>query len=257
MKRLKSNKVIHLIIICTVCVIAIITYALYKTVCYEKFMPKQMDLSQSVAILLTACQSPKNAVYNSTLTVMPTIQRNPYARTVIYRDRINKWLNNTTLPIFVVDSSGYPFNEFKNTRLKTIPFELDATGTQSKLEALSIIHALEHSPELRAYPVIIKVTCKYFIKDLETYLQQTPLTTDLYLQNTYSDSDRSQHTEVFGFRSHMYQDIFNSILHGVENAQDMESAVHNLSQRLSYTRFPAFSLDDTFYRGDGTVLNQL
>ena len=62
-----------------------------------------------------------------------------------YRKAISAWLTKTTLPIFIVESSGYQFSEFSGTRLKVYTFNLSENlASSSQYEARSILAALEY-----------------------------------------------------------------------------------------------------------------
>ena len=81
-----------------------------------------------------------------------------------YLKAIDSWLNNTNLPIFIVESSGYTFPEFKNTRLNVCSFDLQNEPSSSQYEAKSILFAMgQFKEDLKEYTHILKVTARYYI----------------------------------------------------------------------------------------------
>ncbi len=103
-------------------------------------------------------------------------QKNKQERLDIYLKSIKHWLTCTSLPIVVVENSGYTFS-INSPRLEVISFnstdynydkELDSKGVH---EAFSILYALQHSVFLKKCSHFIKVTGRYFIPSFESLLQ--------------------------------------------------------------------------------------
>ena len=110
---------------------------------------------------------------------------NEISRKEMYSKRIEWWLENTSLPIYVVDSSnnGFPdlLEKYKPLNRLQI-FAFDQTKYirgrrfhQTKYEVLSLKMAYEHFiKEWQKYTCIIKITGKYVLPDLESSLKEIP-----------------------------------------------------------------------------------
>ena len=83
-----------------------------------------------VAILLTSC--------------VRSTSEDAKVKMSYYLRAIDSWLNKTSLPIYIVESSGYSFPEFDNTRLKVCSFDLQNEPSSSQYEAKSILYAMNH-----------------------------------------------------------------------------------------------------------------
>jgi hypothetical protein len=88
-------------------------------------------------------------------------------RKKMYLEVINKYKKIYKGPIYVVDSSGYDFSEFKNNKnIKIFSFDINKVKhkyiNKTPMEALSIIYAYKYF-KLNRYDIIFKVTGKYFL----------------------------------------------------------------------------------------------
>ncbi len=180
------------------------------------------------------------------------------ARIEMHRTVIRAWLDQTKLPIYIVDSSAYPYDEFKDTRLKVISFDLKEKDRESstRTEATSILHALQNS-DIKNHTHILKVTCKYFLEGIETRLAEQSPTCHLYLQYTHSET--GQNTELLGFKSSVGEKLFQRIR---ENNRTIEYYLgsdinKDPDNRYSICRFPPFKNLYTYPRGNGSVLTRL
>ena len=171
---------------------------------------------------------------------------------------IRSWLERTKLPIYIVDSSAYPYNEFKHTRLKVISFDMkgDEMGSSTRSEAKSILYALEKS-DIKTYSHILKVTCKYFLEDIETRLAEQSHKCDIYLQ--YSHSSTGQNTELFGFKSSIGEKVFKALYDSVMNFEPYLATRINRGEGDHYSlcRFPVFKNIFNYPRANGSVLTRL
>ena len=125
-----------------------------------------------------------------------------------YVDTINKYLKTTNFPLYVVESSGYTFPEFKNnSRVYIYSFNMDATNhsftNKTPLEAISILNIYNYY-NLAKYKNIIKITGKYYIPNLESYLKNKDPNADIYVQSIhrkYNNKYTYQACEILGFKS--------------------------------------------------------
>lgn len=138
----------------------------------------------NILIILTATV---NVDYNK----FYLFQTNPEERLFYYHKSIKQWLDNTNLKICVVENSGYTFPEFdeyKNNvkyrdRFEVISFKESELPIEKRLlignpskggsEICAINYAYENSKFKNSIDFIIKVTCRYFIPDLEIFLQNS------------------------------------------------------------------------------------
>jgi hypothetical protein len=179
-------------------------------------------------------------------------------RLEMHRTVIRTWLDRTKLPIYIVDSSAYPYNEFKDTRLKVISFNMkgDEMGSSTRSEAKSILYALDNS-DIKTYSHILKVTCKYFLEDIETRLAEQSPKCDIYLQ--YSHSKGGQNTELFGFKSSIGEKVFKGVYDSVMNFEPYLATRINRGEGDHYSlcRFPVFNNIFNYPRANGSVLTRL
>lgn len=165
---------------------------------------------------------------------------------------IRDWLEKTSLPIYIIESAGYPFDEFRGTRLKVISFKQDKETTCStQMESDSILYALRHS-DIMSYRNILKVTCKYFLEGIEQRLQEQDPSCELYLQASHNDT--SQNSELLGFKSSIAEKLFTSIRYA---GKIIEYSLLDEKAKYSFCRFPVFKNIYKFPRGNGSVLDEL
>ena len=148
-------------------------------------------------------------------------QTNINERIETYLKSILNWLNNTKFNIILVDNSGYNFDELKQelyihyNRFEIITFD-EKTLNQSKYlinntdkgasELFAINYAYYNSKLIKQIPTefIIKITGRFFIPDLEKYLQNFDLTK--YDCLTQNNIDRC---EMVGCNINNFNNIFN------------------------------------------------
>ena len=174
-------------------------------------------------ILLTTCVNRKSQTPEQRKEILS-----------IYQRSINDWLTKTTLPICVVDSSDYAFNEFLGTRLIVVHYMCKETGSSTICESMSILYALEHSKELKRYENIVKITGRYYIPNMKETLENIPYSYDLYLQATRTPD--LQNSEVFGFKQHLGKAIFTPLADKTDTLT-MEESIWNTSHTDKYTSY--------------------
>jgi hypothetical protein len=150
-----------------------------------------------------------------------------------YLQAIKDWLEKTRLPIFIVESSGYTFPEFKNTRLKVCSFDLTNQASSSQYEARSILHALDYfKDDLKPYTHILKVTARYYV-DVENILSSLP-DVDMILQYQHNHVIQWNNSEVFGFR----KGCEHCFLQPIIDLGMMEHAIYQFAYSHSFCRLP-------------------
>ena len=136
------------------------------------------------------------------VTKHTAFQIDKHERINTYLKSIMSWLKNTDLNIVVVENSGYLFEELKNEiqiykdRFELIVFdekEQKYDGyqmhLQSKggLEINSIWYAFNNSKILQKSSFIIKITCRFYIKDFEIFLKNTNIENYDCLRQSYKN----------------------------------------------------------------------
>ncbi len=198
------------------------------------------------AILLTSCVTP----FNSKDEVESNYRRE------LYTTQIKRWLSDTTLPIYVVESSGYTFPDIQHERLKVYSFKMDSgKASSSQYEAVSIQYALSHMkqlPEYKTYTHILKVTCRYFLEGIEQVLSEVEQDCDAYLQKHFNQSNSWNNSEYFSLRKEQMDEFSKNIM----NIGLMENELFKYTKNLKYIRIGGFP--NTHPRGgDKLVINSL
>lgn len=197
----------------------------------------------SYVVLLTTCVHAKGISNNE-------IEE----RKELYSKQINRWINETNLPIFVVESSGYKFDEIpKNNRLHIFSFtindNLNTSSTES--EKISINYAIKQMEKFRKYKKashVLKVTGRYFLEGIENKLDDK---FDLYLQLHRNDVIKFQNSEYYGIRKELIVPFLNSV-----NNILMEHALYNFSLNTTWATIGPFP-NNVKRGGDKLVINPL
>lgn len=195
-------------------------------------------------LLLTACVAPPKSSPNDHNT-----------RIEWYTDALQSYLTNTNLDVCIVESSGYHF-PLNHPRLKQHTFIQDAGITSStKAEAYSILQAFD-SGMLDGYDIVIKLTGKYILPQLEDTLRMIPKTASIIYQHTKNDDIYWQHSEIFGCKKEFVKSIYEKIWKGT---QFMEEAIYDVHKRLGVSAFtlPPLQVAKHVPRADGTIMQQL
>lgn len=149
-------------------------------------------------------------------------QNDPQIRIQTYLKSVRQWLN-TTFHIVLVENSGYTFPELAEEKQKykdrfeviTLdgriePSHLRNDASKGASEMFSIHYAFMQSEIARSSSFIIKVTGRFFIPDLQKYLEYQ---LDEYECLTQHDRDRC---EMVGCRPSHFFHIFNIVLNDIE-----------------------------------------
>jgi hypothetical protein len=158
-----------------------------------------VNVSKPWCILLTTCVKRTGATPEKTQEMIS-----------LYTRSIDMWLEKTNLPIVVVDSSDYKFEEYRDTRLKVCHFIAKESSSSSNSESESILYAM-NSINIREYKYIMKITGRYYIDEFEIIINRLG-ESDLYVQHLNRSDIEWQHSEVFGFDKKYAEDIFKPII---------------------------------------------
>ena len=148
------------------------------------------------------------AVLITTAAKPPIKVKEPlHERTAAYKAALSKWMDAAKTPqhppVFVVESTGHALPaSIPPHRLDSFVVTPDQmTGSPSKAEAASILHALDtfhDAMQAAGSEFVLKVTGRYFIPDVHMLLRNIPANVDIVLQ--HNRRTHGQNTEVFGFR---------------------------------------------------------
>lgn len=170
-------------------------------------------------------------ILTSTVNVNPSkdwiFQRDSSLRIQTYLKSILQWLTKTNFNIVLVENSGYSFDElnhekqFYKHRFEVITFNelilqdalyLNKNNSKGASEIFAINYAYLHSNLIRSSIFIIKITARFFIPELESYLSLFNLND--YDCLTQQNRDRC---EMVGSHFNHFSDIFN--IHLIHNNQ--------------------------------------
>ena len=136
-------------------------------------------------------------------------------RKIIYSNQIGNWLTKTTIPIFVIESTGYGFPNLNHDRLIKITTKLPQMASSSQSEAASISYALNEMKDdehFKNCSHILKVTGRYFLDNIENILKQIKPNLDVYLQIHKNHSIRWQNTEYYGIKKELIESFIETVL---------------------------------------------
>jgi ABC-type antimicrobial peptide transport system permease subunit len=181
-------------------------------------------------------------------------------RKKIYAKQIDKWLKETDLDIFVIESTNTGFSYIPpNERLKIIvkdipknePSSQSKHQSSSQSEYQSLLEILNEIPE--EYDYIFKVTGRYFLKDLHLILKDIP-DADIYLQKNCNDITNSQNSEYFGIK----RNILQKLLRRFKTNKNMENNLYDFikNNNLKFYRLEPF-FNDVKRGGDKLLINPL
>lgn len=172
-------------------------------------------------------------------------------RESLYTTKVIRWLNETNLDIYLVDSSnqGLPLQHSRLHQFKFQQSDPFVDHNPSVYEINSILKAIDYF-DFSHYDMIIKVTGKYFIPKLEKALNYIPSDADIVLQNrTYF---LTQNTELLVIK----QSLIKEILNKYTERTNFEKFMYKLNGYKFY-RFHPFPLDSLVSRSDGSILKHL
>jgi len=223
----------------------------------------------NVAILLTSAVYSK-AEYRTFIfahgSIDNSLNTNSEKRLLIYKKSIQNWLEKTDLVLFIVDSTGYKYEEYStNQRIKICSFVGDIVsnckGCDSTVyEADSILKAFEYF-KFSEYDFIIKITGKYFIPNINNLISVVPPDTDLIFQSRsiLHIFFLQQPCEIFGCKTKHLENIMNKVLQISKKSKNFEYTLDGLNDKGEYKiyRLPEIKLDYPVQRGDGITKTSL
>ena len=120
-----------------------------------------------------------------TATVRPELhkwifQKDAQSRLNTYLKSFNKWINDTSFNIVIVENSGFSFDLSKcdMERVQVITYDeklvfphVSCSASKGQSEVFAINYAFRHSSLLQSSEFIIKVTGRFFIPGFEDYVK--------------------------------------------------------------------------------------
>lgn len=200
-------------------------------------------------------------------------QNNTNERLDQYIKTIKQWLTKTDYKVVVVENSGYTFEELNREkqlykdRFEVITFNeetakgaeyLKAIKNKGDHEVFAINYAYTHSTMLRTSDHIIKVTGRYFIPGLESYLSRIHL--EPYMAIRQMNIHRC---ELIGSRKDVFTTLFNLEMldkTGKYNphAEDVYThRMHNLIDQQKVLVLPSFTIERTQRGGVNEKFNDI
>jgi hypothetical protein len=220
--------------------IIIIMFYINKNIIYEKYSSYASNYNSK----------------NKWIILLTTAVNNDEERKKIYISAINKWLNNTSFDIFVVESSGYNFDEIKNDRLHVYTFKFnEKLNSSSQYEAKSILNILNNIKNNEKYKEsthILKVTGRYYLENIESVLNNLENNKDLYLQIHRNNDDKWQNSEYLGIR----KDLLSQLANTIKDKGLFENKLYIFSLDKDYIQFGPFK-NNVKRGGDNLLLSNL
>lgn len=178
----------------------------------------------------------------------------------VYRGIIEKWLQHTGLPIFVIETSGFQLN-ITHERLWYFTFDdphRKKVGSSSILEANALNRAMEEMNSLPAANIthVLKVTGRYFLEGVEEQLSKhADLRSPVLLLQTHRNEDiKWQNSEYFGISL----DALDLLSHRVlQSNKAMEENLFTLSNLFGFKFLGPGFTNSQPRGGDGLVINPL
>jgi hypothetical protein len=181
---------------------------------------------------------------NYKISPLHLYQNDKQERLDTYLKSIKKWMN-TSLPIVVVENSGYTF-PLTSSNLEIITFnsndyEYSKNQMESKgvHEAFSVLYALQHSVFLKNCTHFIKVTGRYFIPSFE--LQHIPYSCKAIRQHDH------ERCEIIGCKKSIAKKLFklpmkikDTFINHVESVYQ-----HRINQLTNVFTLPILEIEPT------------
>jgi len=208
-----------------------------------------LNKSNKWIVLLTMCVKPNQQDRKQDENIADVVNY----RKELYTKVINNWLTYTDLPIFVVESSNYKFDEIKHHRLTVFAFEGEPLPNSTVAEAKSILYALDKLKNYNIYYThILKVTGKYYLNHINQILSSLPNDYDVYTQqHVYEHDELGQiNTEYYGIKKNLYHEFANTC------GYNMESHMYRFCKNKKVMKFPQ-TFSNNVKRNDGKVITNL
>lgn len=211
-------------------------------------------------VVLLLLQNRKESTFSEsggTCILLTSYANNDEERIKWYMYAINNYLENTQLKLRLVDSSGCTFQIEESERFKQYSFVQPDDETRfkssSQMESYAILEA-EKSGLLDGFDTVFKLTCKYYLPELEKELETVPEDVGIIYQNA-----GAQNSELFGFSKKLLKPIFEKVLNG---DKIMEAQIHNIHEEFGVKSHRLKPLEihcgeSCPIRGDTSVLKYL
>lgn len=141
-------------------------------------------------------------------------------RTQLYCMQIERWITETNLYIYVVESTGnseaFDYLQVKYpTRIHIIGCVIPYCSSSTVTEAKSIKNALDvinTTPQGINCRYILKVTGRYFLPYIENVIQCAPENMDVYTQIHKQVRIKWQNSEYYGIKKELFTQFIDSVL---------------------------------------------
>jgi hypothetical protein len=209
-------------------VVRILCFFVIMNIAMQKMFMSTRKLdtfSDEWVVLITTCR--KRSDPDSTL-----------AHEALYKKQIVRWVEESNLPIFVVESSGIGFPELekKYTNLHVITTTITEKKTSSISEALSMLEAVKRMEDYDIYQnrrYIMKVTGRYFLEGAKDVIDtELRAGADFYVQRHFNDEILWQNSEYFGMKKDFIPELANNVL---MNNMLMEHSLYNVTRHSPIT----------------------
>lgn len=205
---------------------------------------KPLAAQGRVALLLTAAVQPVTEGHADPAAAAQT-RRAWYERTIRY------YLEHTNLPVLVVESTGHTFDiEHERLRQHVLAIRTSLGNSTTRLEVASVQSAWR-AGLMDGFDMVVKVTGKYVLPELEAELVKMPPGTAIVYQNKHAAG--WQNCEVFGFWTNMFESIYTD---ACLQEKLMEVCLSDVHERLGVQahRLPPLQVAYPVPRTDGTQL---
>lgn len=222
---------------------------IFIALCVSSTMVTENFENKKWGILLTMCVKTDTIAY-------PTYDH--AYREELYPAQVSRWLDETNLPIFVVESSGNGqiFDKFKdNKRFSVVSFTQKTVSSSSEGESASmkfLLSELESSNDknFQECTHILKVTGRYFLPGIEEALRNAESNVDILLQ--IHKTENWQNSEYFG----MSKSLLHQFIDSYPEGGIMEEYLYSFTQNRPRTTLGPF--ENSIARGgDKAVLKEL
>ena len=211
---------------------------------YEHF---ESENKNKWIVLLTMCVKPNQQDRNTNEDINEVVNY----RKELYASVIKRWLTHTNLPIYVVESSNYHFDDIKHDRLKVFAFDGEPQPNSSVAEAKSLSYALDKlKNENQDHTHILKVTGKYYLDGIVQTLSMLPDDYDVYTQKHINNDWGQINTEYYGIKKDLYHEFANTC------GYSMESHMHQFCKNRKTMSIPQ-SFSNDVKRNNGDIIGNL
>jgi hypothetical protein len=201
-------------------------------------------------------------------------ETNPLERIATYTRSLSQWLEWTKFPIVVVENTGYTYDEWKDwkeeykDRLEIITFKEDELERASylkedKSKGASEIFAIEYA-YLNSRMIqrdrdsfLIKITGRFFIPELEHFLENIELKNYIALNQNNIDECQMVGVNILYFYSVFYPKLINFKCEydgHVENIYK-ERILEIMSEKV--IRCPSFKIPPTLGGGNDRIFIEI